>query len=356
MPAGSKLRALIAVASATVLISTAAATGIANAEPAPSPSPSATSANKALAAPRTAAEAKAQVKALTEKASEIGEQYDEATDALAEGKARLKSLKADIATQQQKVDALTAEARTIALIQFRNRDLDPTVQVFTSGDPDSLLARLSTADKVDDNMESTLAEQQAQQASLDDLKRALDAEVQALADQEQKLADLKVEIDDSVKKAQELYDQLDERERAALDSDEGDATTFDPGELAPGEASAKALAVIKYATSKVGNSQYVWGASGPNAFDCSGLMLAAYRSVGISLPHSSRAMSRIGRAVSRSELKPGDLIFWYNPVHHVGMYIGNGKIVHARNVRSDLVIQSLSSYPAPWAGARRILG
>jgi len=60
--------------------------------------------------------------------------------------------------------------------------------------------------------------------------------------------------------------------------------------------------------------------------------------------------------VSRSELKPGDLIFWYHPVHHVGMYIGNGKIVHARNTRADLVIQTLSSYPAPWAGARRIVG
>lgn len=356
MPAGSRLRALIAVASATVLISTAAASGIAQAEPVASPSPSPSATSKAVATPRTAAEAKARVKELTEKASEIGEQYDEATDALADGKARLKGLQADIAAQQTKVDGLTAEARTIALIQFRNRDLDPTVQVFTSGDPDSLLARLSTADKVDDNMESTLAEQQAQQASLDDMKRALDAEVQALADQEQKLADLKVQIDDSVKAAQLLYNQLDERERAALDADEGGSTSFDPGEIAPGEASAKALAAIKYATSKVGKSQYVWGASGPNSFDCSGLMLAAYRSVGISLPHSSRAMSSRGRAVSRADLKPGDLIFWYSPVHHVGMYIGNGKIVHARNVRSDLVIQSLSSYPAPWAGARRILG
>lgn len=354
MPAGSRLRALIALASATVLISTAAATGIAQAEPVPSPAPSPSSAN--VATPRTAAEAKARVKELTVKASEIGEQYDEATDALAEGKARLKGLRADIAAQQTKVDQLTAEARTIALIQFRNRDLDPTVQVFTSGDPDSLLARLSTADKVDDNMESTLAEQQAQQAGLDDLKRALDAEVRALADQEQKLAELKEQIEQSVKEAELLYNRLDEQEQAALDADEGDATTFDPGELAPGEASAKALKAIKYAVSKVGKSQYVWGSSGPNSFDCSGLMLAAYRSAGISLPHSSRAMSRIGRAVSRSDLKPGDLIFWYHPVHHVGMYIGNGKIVHARNVRSDLVIQSLSSYPAPYAGARRVLG
>ena len=61
-------------------------------------------------------------------------------------------------------------------------------------------------------------------------------------------------------------------------------------------------------------------------------------------------------AIAALLVGPGDLIFWYHPIHHVGMYIGNGKIVHARNTRADLVIQSLASYPAPWAGARRVVG
>ena len=61
-------------------------------------------------------------------------------------------------------------------------------------------------------------------------------------------------------------------------------------------------------------------------------------------------------APSLSEIQPGDLVFYYSPVSHVALYIGNGKIVHARNVSSDLVVQTLASYPAPWAGARRILG
>jgi peptidoglycan DL-endopeptidase CwlO len=82
------------------------------------------------------------------------------------------------------------------------------------------------------------------------------------------------------------------------------------------------------ALSKVG-SPYRWGATGPNAFDCSGLVSWAYRSSGVSLPRTSRAMSRVGTPVARAELRPGDLVFFYRPVSHVGIYIGDGKIVHA---------------------------
>ena len=182
------------------------------------------------------------------------------------------------------------------------------------------------------------------------------AEVSALADQEQKLAEVKQDLQDKADAAQALVLQLTEQQRAELEAAEGGTSTFDASELDSATVNAKIIAAIKYATSKVPNSQYVWGASGPNGFDCSGLMLASYRSVGISLPHSSRSQASVGRAVSKDELKPGDLIFWYHPIHHVGMYIGNGKIVHARNTRSDLVIQTLASYPAPWAGARRVIG
>ena len=82
-----------------------------------------------------------------------------------------------------------------------------------------------------------------------------------------------------------------------------------PAVSAPtGGADARALKAVEYALSKVGRTQYVWGAEGPNSFDCSGLMLAAYKTAGVSLPHSSVAQSRLGAAVSRDQLKPGDLL------------------------------------------------
>ena len=117
----------------------------------------------------------------------------------------------------------------------------------------------------------------------------------------------------------------------------------------------RAKKVVAAALSRVSTGQYGWGASGGNSFDCSGLMMYAYRQIGISLPHSSSAQSRLGKAVSIKNLKPGDLLFFYSPVHHVGMYIGDGKFVHARNTRDDLEVDTISGY-GHFTSARRIIG
>ncbi|MGB7962089.1 MAG: NlpC/P60 family protein [Propionicimonas sp.] len=311
----------------------------------------------AVADPKAIDDAKAQVEALQEQASEIGEHYDEAQLQLADGKERLKVLRADIAAQQVEVDALAQQARQITLMQFQNRGVDVTVELFTDSDPDSFLGRLATASKVGENLNATLTSHLAEQANLTDLQRAAEAEMASLTAAEQQLSDLDTQIKEKVAKADALVATLTEQQRQQLEARSGLRVSFDITELDSADAvNARSLDAVKYAVSRVAGGQYVWGAEGPSNFDCSGLMLAAYRSVGVSLPHSSRAQAGLGRPVSRDELKPGDLIFWYHPIHHVGMYIGGGKIAHARNVRSDLVIQTLASYPAPWAGARRILG
>jgi cell wall-associated NlpC family hydrolase len=311
----------------------------------------------ATAVPTDLEDAKEQVKQLEMQVSEIDEDYDEAQIKLAEGKKRVEQLRKDIAEQEAIVSELSTEASSIALIQFQARNVDPSVQIFSDADPEALLGQISTANKVDENLNATLQEHQLQQATLEDMQRSLNSEVEALQAEEKRLSELEVEIKDKLAKAEQLVESLTMEALMALNTSDGGSISYsDIDEIVGKDGNAKALAAVKYAVSRVKGGNYVWGASGPNNFDCSGLMLAAYRSVGIKLPHSSRAQSKLGRAVSRSELKPGDLIFWYHPVHHVGMYIGNGKIVHARNTRSDLVIQSLSSYPAPYAGARRIVG
>ena len=346
---GRGLAAATAAGVTTVLVMQLGATASAAPSPAPSPGPAA----GATAKPTTAAGAAAQVKSLEDQASQIGDDYAAAEDALDAGRARLKATRDDIAAQQQKVDRLSAQAQAIALAQFRSRDLDTTVQIFTSGDPETMMARLSTVDKVDADMKRVLADQQAEQANLTDMQRAAEAEVAALADQEQRMAELKKQADVKLAEAKQLYSTLSAAARSRINRSDGGPATSTPADYA--DAGARIQTAIKYALSKVPNGQYVWGATGPNSFDCSGLMLAAYRAAGISLPHSSRAQARLGKAVARSELKAGDLVFFYSPIRHVGLYIGGGKMVHTRNPRTDVVLQSLASYPAPWAGARRIL-
>jgi peptidoglycan DL-endopeptidase CwlO len=105
-------------------------------------------------------------------------------------------------------------------------------------------------------------------------------------------------------------------------------------------AAATRATALDHAMSKIG-SPYRYGASGPNAFDCSGLVSWAFKKAGKSLPRTSRAMSTVGTPVSRSDLQPGDLVFFYKPVSHVGIYIGDGKIVHASTRKSPVKISDM---------------
>lgn len=108
----------------------------------------------------------------------------------------------------------------------------------------------------------------------------------------------------------------------------------------------KASKVIQIAKSKMG-CKYVWGATGPNTFDCSGLMLWSFRQIGVKLPRTSKEQSNAGQYVSRANLKPGDLVFFNTSgkgVSHVGLYIGNNQFVHAPNRRTVVKINDLSGY------------
>ena len=98
---------------------------------------------------------------------------------------------------------------------------------------------------------------------------------------------------------------------------------------------------------------YVWAAAGPGSFDCSGLTAYAYHAAGISLPHSSALQATMGQAVSRANLQPGDLVFFYSPISHVGIYIGNGQMVHAPT-SGDVVKVARVDDMGAFAGGRRI--
>lgn len=111
-----------------------------------------------------------------------------------------------------------------------------------------------------------------------------------------------------------------------------------------GSASSKAQRAVQYALSKVGDP-YVWGAAGPNSFDCSGLTMWAYRQVGINLPHYTGAQYAQGRHISMSDIRPGDLIFFYSDLHHVGMYIGHGKMVDAPHTGANVRVESFGGRP-----------
>jgi cell wall-associated NlpC family hydrolase len=119
--------------------------------------------------------------------------------------------------------------------------------------------------------------------------------------------------------------------------------------VAPSQVAQK---IVDTALAQQGKA-YVWAGAGPNSFDCSGLTQFAARAAGITLPHSSRMQSTMGRAVSRADLQPGDLVFFYSPVSHVGVYIGGGKMVHAPTTGDVVRIASVDAMYG-FATARRL--
>ena len=116
--------------------------------------------------------------------------------------------------------------------------------------------------------------------------------------------------------------------------------------------SSAAQTAVNTALAQVGDL-YVYGATGPNSFDCSGLTGFAYKAAGISIPRTSKAQSGFGTPVSKANLQPGDLVFFYSPVSHVAMYIGNGQIVHALNSSKPVQVMKLDSMPS-YQSARRV--
>lgn len=115
--------------------------------------------------------------------------------------------------------------------------------------------------------------------------------------------------------------------------------------------------IVSYAYKFLGRP-YIWGASGPNAFDCSGFTAYVYKAFGVGLDHYSGSQFNSGSSVNKSNLAPGDLVFFntYGSVSHVGIYVGGGNFIHAANERSGVTVSSLSEgyYLSHYAGARRV--
>lgn len=121
-----------------------------------------------------------------------------------------------------------------------------------------------------------------------------------------------------------------------------------PGAIPPGDVAAPgspaATTVIQAALSRIG-SPYSWGGSGPSAFDCSGLVMWSFQQAGISLPHSSQALARGGQPVSTDQMQPGDLVIQYSDASHVGIYIGDGMMVHASTYGIPVRVAPVGSAP-----------
>ncbi|SOD84334.1 Cell wall-associated hydrolase, NlpC family [Streptomyces sp. Ag109_G2-15] len=309
----------------------------------------------------TPTQVKAKVDKLYQEAEAATEKYNGAKEQADTTQRRLNSLRDETARKQDKLNSAREALGSYAAAQYREGGIDPAWQLALSSDPDKYLDGATFAERAGERQAGAVTRVRQQLREIEQLRGAARIELKSLRSRQAELKRQKKTITGKLAEARSLLARLTPAQRAQAT---GDGT-------APGRASrsasdaradleqagstaapgSRAAAAVAYAYQKLG-SPYVWGATGPDAFDCSGLVQAAYRSAGVSLPRTTYTQINAGRRVSRSELQPGDLVFFYSGISHVGIYVGNGRMIHAPNPSAPVRLAPIDQMP--FAGATRV--
>jgi cell wall-associated NlpC family hydrolase len=340
--------------------------------------------------PLTLAEARALIAQLQTDAADIDEQYTGVKEEIEQGRAQLSLKQADVRDQTKKVERLKLEVGQIALAQFQNRNLDTAARLVVTTDTEGFLSQISTVQKVNENQNSALQDYQQAQANIAGLERSAETDLAALGEKEKQLRSLAAASDNKLDQAKKVLAKLTadqqkqlaeaEKKASAKANAEGRAATEAAAKAnAQRRAATKATAKAKperraatktspeprrgsitssgkgdkalaYAKAQLGEP-YARSGAGPSSWDCSGLTMMAWGSVGVSLPHSSRQQFSRGRPVAKSDLQLGDLVFFYSDISHVALYAGNGQVIHAP--RPGKSVEYIKMSYMPYAGARR---
>jgi cell wall-associated NlpC family hydrolase len=303
-------------------------------------------------------EVQGRVRDLQEQATTAAEGAQEAKVQLAKLKKTLDSVQQEASQQGASVTALNKSIGAIANERYKSGPLSQSLELLFSTDPSLYLSAAGsleavTRQKTEDLKKFTVATQRLNATSLTVAdKLAMVKAAEAKFTKQLALANSKL------KEAEALLAKLTaaERERLAkLTEDEEDAdqkrSLGDAGKYSG--VSGRGGVAIKYALAQIGD-KYVFGADGLTYWDCSGLTMRAFGAAGVSLPHSSRAQYRYGKAIAKKDLQPGDLVFFGKPISHVGIYLGPDRMLHAPRSGSRVKIANMNMGKKPYIGARRL--
>ncbi|MFD7666729.1 NlpC/P60 family protein [Streptomyces sp. NPDC059788] len=293
---------------------------------------------------------KSEVDKLYEQAEQATEKYNGAKEDQEKLQKEVDGLQDKVARGQGELNQLRKGLGAVASGQYRSGSIDPSVQLFLSGDPDTYLDKAATLDQLSGKQAEQLKTIADKQRQLAQERAEAAAKIKDLSDTRKALGDKKDEIKGKLAKAQELLNTLTAKEKEALQKEESSRANRGSSSERPNlgndvPASQRGAAALAAAASKIG-SPYVWGATGPSSFDCSGLTSWAYQQAGQSLPRTSQAQAGAGTRIgSQSALKPGDLVLFYGDLHHIGLYAGNGQVLHAPKPGASVRYESINNMP-----------
>ncbi|KUH39441.1 MULTISPECIES: C40 family peptidase [Streptomyces] len=285
---------------------------------------------------------KEKVDKLHHEAEEATEQFNLADERREKLQKEITALQDQVARGQEELNALRDGIGSVASAQYRNGGMDPSLQLFLSSDPDDYLDKASAVDQLSAKQAETLRTIQAKQRTLAQQRAEATAKLGDLEDVRKSLGDKKKKYQAKLAEAQKLLNTLTAEERRKMQQEEQRASR-DAGERVElgneVPASQRGAAALNAAATQIGKP-YVSGAEGPNSYDCSGLTQWAYRQAGVSITRTTYTQQNDGVKIGRSELKPGDLVF-FNSLAHVGLYAGNNTVLHAPKPGASVRYESM---------------
>ncbi|WP_328564612.1 C40 family peptidase [Streptomyces coelicoflavus] len=338
-PSRTRVTVLTTAAAAAVALSSQAA----NAAPSEKPSKD---------------EVKAKVDKLYEEAEQATEKYNGAKEKQEKLQKEISTIQDNVARGQEELNELRDGLGSMASAQYRSGGIDPSLQLFLSADPDNYLDKASTLDQLSGQQVDALKKIQVKQRDLAQQRSEASEKLKDLSATRTELGKKKKEVQGKLSSAQKLLNTLTAQEKAALQKEEQRANRASERQVLTGgkstPASGRAAAAFAAAQSKIG-TPYVYGATGPSSFDCSGLTSWAYAQAGVGIPRTSQAQTGAGtRISSMSQLQVGDLVFFFNDLHHVGLYAGNGQVLHAPRTGTNVRYESMSTIGGPFMFGVRV--
>lgn len=259
----------------------------------------------------------------------------------------------DLGDANRRLDDAQGKVDALARASSRGARVNRLYALLVSDSPQSVLDNMSDLEVISQQVNDDIAAIKKSAKRASDAKKSADETttkaVGAVKDAERKRGELQAKQADLQLEAiavRSVYHSMTGKQLAAL---RGPKYTFD-AKAVPKGTSPAAIAV-QAALTRIGDP-YVWGATGPDKFDCSGLMVWAYKQAGKTLPRTSEAQRGGGTPVDRKDLKPGDLIIYYGDAHHVGMYVGDGYVIHASTFGVPVAVVPVDK-AGPFNSARR---
>ena len=288
--------------------------------------------------PQTSTEAAALVAAKGHELEVVTERFLDAREQLRAQQAAAQRANAALEQAQVQLGHSQRAVRGIARSAWTGEGLSTFAAMMSSGSADEFVNRMGVLQMVAGHQNELLGRAAAASVTAAQARAAAEQAAAAAQSTYDRVAAQQADLEAQIADYRAVYDRLTAEERAAAvaaataahgaRASRVERTDTEPLSTTVTAGSQAAQVVVDTALAQRGKP-YVWAAEGPGSYDCSGLVVYAFAAAGIGLPHSSRMQSEMGTPVSRAQLQPGDLVFFYDPVSHVGIYIGNGQMVHA---------------------------